>query len=320
MRPHLARPWIHAFSPFELHAPWWTPPQRDMADSLFRAPIGAHPVIVFPTIHRLPDLGIPQVCVVGRSNVGKSSLINALVHGKEIARSSEVPGRTRHLFVFDIGDEISLVDLPGAFCTGAAAGAAAEGAAAAAPCAASAEPSDEDVGGLNSAGAVLADTCRAMQDWLGENKRMEDFRHVAREMEVLQGRLSRATRRFSKQPGNSVTAKDDALLEDEEAAEAPPSTEVTESTTELTLHFQQLRFRFVLRCQTRHGEVDFHSVALLLMVEFPGQVPATLAEFSGHRSSDFAKDQAMNWLDHPRVRQLQKMMLPSLPSPVLLLD
>ncbi|CAK9032444.1 Probable GTP-binding protein EngB [Durusdinium trenchii] len=89
------------------------PAQRTFSDQLFRARIAAHPVIVLPTIHRLPEMGIPQVCVLGRSNVGKSSLINALVHGKEIARPSELPGRTRHLFAFDIGREISLVDLPG---------------------------------------------------------------------------------------------------------------------------------------------------------------------------------------------------------------
>ena len=110
---HFARPWIHAFRPFELEAAWWTPKQKAWGDQLFRGNIAAHPVIVLPTIYRLPEMGIPQVCVLGRSNVGKSSLINALVHGKEIARPSEVPGRTRHLFVFDIGREISLVDLPG---------------------------------------------------------------------------------------------------------------------------------------------------------------------------------------------------------------
>lgn len=113
MRPHLARPWIHAFQPKELSAPWWSPAKRALAENVFREPIAAHPVIVIQTIHRLPELGIPQICVVGHSNVGKSSLINALVYGKEIARPSTEPGRTRHLFVFDLGRELSLVDLPG---------------------------------------------------------------------------------------------------------------------------------------------------------------------------------------------------------------
>lgn len=70
-------------------------------------------MLVMQTLHRLPNQGIPQVCMIGRSNVGKSSLINALVFGKEIARPSTTPGRTRHLFVFDLGREMSLVDLPG---------------------------------------------------------------------------------------------------------------------------------------------------------------------------------------------------------------
>merc|ERR1719215_811068 len=113
MNPNLARPWIHAFNPKDLSAPWWTAARREVAANLFRAPIAAHPVIVVQTIHRLPELGIPQICMVGHSNVGKSSLINALVYGKEIARPSNQPGRTRHLFVFDLGREMALVDLPG---------------------------------------------------------------------------------------------------------------------------------------------------------------------------------------------------------------
>lgn len=113
MRPHFARPWIHAFEPLERSAPWWTKEQKQLSEEIFRGPIAAHPVLVIQTIHRLPELGIPQVCMVGRSNVGKSSLINALVFGKEIARSSKDPGRTRHLFVFDLMKQLSLVDLPG---------------------------------------------------------------------------------------------------------------------------------------------------------------------------------------------------------------
>ncbi|CAE8610752.1 unnamed protein product, partial [Polarella glacialis] len=101
------------YEPSNLSAPWWSRAQRDVAEGIFRGPVAAHPVIVIQTIHRLPELGIPQVCVVGRSNVGKSSLINSLVHGKEIARPSDFPGRTRHLFAFDIAKQISLVDLPG---------------------------------------------------------------------------------------------------------------------------------------------------------------------------------------------------------------
>lgn len=113
MTAHLARPWIHAFRAADTSAPWWSAAQRRVAEHVFRGPIAAHPVIVIQTIHRLPELRIPQVCVVGHSNVGKSSLVNGLVHGKEIARPSKEPGRTRHLFVFDVGRQLSLVDLPG---------------------------------------------------------------------------------------------------------------------------------------------------------------------------------------------------------------
>ena len=77
-------------------------------------PIRAHPVLVHSSLHNLPNMGIPQICFVGRSNAGKSSLINSLVFNREIARASATPGRTRHLFTFDIGpDQFSLVDLPG---------------------------------------------------------------------------------------------------------------------------------------------------------------------------------------------------------------
>eukprot|EP00913_Durusdinium_trenchii_P022731 g21347.t1 len=98
-----ARPWIHAFRPFELEAAWWTPAQRTFSDQLFRARIAAHPVIVLPTIHRLPEMGIPQVCVLGRSNVGKSSLINALVHGKDVW-SASYSSFTGQVIVVDLSE------------------------------------------------------------------------------------------------------------------------------------------------------------------------------------------------------------------------
>jgi GTP-binding protein len=64
-------------------------------------------------MYRLPFSLIPQVAFVGRSNVGKSSLINAILHGREVARPSPMAGRTRQLFTFDVADKVSLVDLPG---------------------------------------------------------------------------------------------------------------------------------------------------------------------------------------------------------------
>jgi len=55
----------------------------------------------------------PEVAFAGRSNVGKSSLINVLVERKKLVRTSSTPGRTQLLNFFDINDEFSLVDLPG---------------------------------------------------------------------------------------------------------------------------------------------------------------------------------------------------------------
>ena len=61
----------------------------------------------------LPPETIPEVCFAGRSNVGKSSLINALTGRKTLARTSQTPGRTRQLIFFNLADRLQLVDLPG---------------------------------------------------------------------------------------------------------------------------------------------------------------------------------------------------------------
>ena len=61
----------------------------------------------------LPPADRPEVCFAGRSNVGKSSLINALTGRKGIARASNTPGRTQELNYFALGDRGYLVDLPG---------------------------------------------------------------------------------------------------------------------------------------------------------------------------------------------------------------
>lgn len=61
----------------------------------------------------LPDADLPEIAFAGRSNVGKSSLINALASRKGLARASGEPGRTRELNFFRVGDRLRLVDLPG---------------------------------------------------------------------------------------------------------------------------------------------------------------------------------------------------------------
>jgi len=62
---------------------------------------------------QLPTPDLPEICFAGRSNVGKSSLINALTGQKNLARASNTPGRTRELNYFNADDRIRLVDLPG---------------------------------------------------------------------------------------------------------------------------------------------------------------------------------------------------------------
>ena len=61
----------------------------------------------------LPPSGLPEIAFAGRSNVGKSSLINALTGRRSLARTSRTPGRTRQLNFFDLGGRLMLVDLPG---------------------------------------------------------------------------------------------------------------------------------------------------------------------------------------------------------------
>ncbi len=65
------------------------------------------------SLETLPSPDLPEVCFAGRSNVGKSSLINALTNRKGLARASNTPGRTRELNYFNVDGRLFLVDLPG---------------------------------------------------------------------------------------------------------------------------------------------------------------------------------------------------------------
>lgn len=60
-----------------------------------------------------PDTKRPEVALVGRSNAGKSSLLNAMTGGAKVAKISATPGKTRLINFFDIGEKYRLVDLPG---------------------------------------------------------------------------------------------------------------------------------------------------------------------------------------------------------------
>jgi GTP-binding protein len=68
-----------------------------------------------PKLEHLPDAVVPEVAFAGRSNVGKSSLLNALTNRNGLARTSNTPGRTQELNYFDVGEPLAfrLVDMPG---------------------------------------------------------------------------------------------------------------------------------------------------------------------------------------------------------------
>jgi GTP-binding protein len=85
--------------------------EREAARKLFAGPCD----FVWGTsrIDNLPPQELNEVAFVGRSNAGKSSLINALTNRKTLARVSHTPGRTREINFFNLGGKLMLVDLPG---------------------------------------------------------------------------------------------------------------------------------------------------------------------------------------------------------------
>ena len=67
----------------------------------------------FDSINLVPNQELPECCFIGRSNVGKSSIINAVTKSKKLAKTSKTPGRTQHINLFTINQKINIVDLPG---------------------------------------------------------------------------------------------------------------------------------------------------------------------------------------------------------------
>jgi GTP-binding protein len=83
----------------------------EAARKLFEGPVDFLKGVV--AMDGLPPADRPEFCLAGRSNVGKSTLINAMTRRKALARASNTPGRTQELNVFDVGGRMWMVDLPG---------------------------------------------------------------------------------------------------------------------------------------------------------------------------------------------------------------
>ena len=88
-----------------------TPEELEAARKLFAGPCDFR--LGLTTLTQLPDGEAAEVAFAGRSNVGKSSLLNALTGRKALARTSNTPGRTQQLNFFDLGGRLYLVDMPG---------------------------------------------------------------------------------------------------------------------------------------------------------------------------------------------------------------
>lgn len=70
-------------------------------------------IISAEKLSQCPDTGLPEFPLLGRSNVGKSSFINALANNKKLAKTSNTPGKTRLINFFNFADKFMIADLPG---------------------------------------------------------------------------------------------------------------------------------------------------------------------------------------------------------------
>ena len=86
---------------------------EEAARKLFAGPVAF--LKSAPELKFLPDPGVPEIAFAGRSNVGKSSLLNGLTNRSSLARTSNTPGRTQELNIFEVGEPVRLrlVDMPG---------------------------------------------------------------------------------------------------------------------------------------------------------------------------------------------------------------
>ena len=91
--------------------PTYKAPQIEAGRKLFSRPVTF--LLGVAQLEQLPPEDKTEICFAGRSNVGKSSLINAITGRKDIARTSNTPGRTQQLNYFDLDGACHVVDLPG---------------------------------------------------------------------------------------------------------------------------------------------------------------------------------------------------------------
>lgn len=89
----------------------FTPEELEQARKLFAGPCDF--VLGVAALKQLPSADMPEIAFAGRSNVGKSSLTNALTGRNTLARTSHTPGRTQQLNFFNLGGLLYMVDMPG---------------------------------------------------------------------------------------------------------------------------------------------------------------------------------------------------------------
>jgi GTP-binding protein len=89
----------------------FTPVELEEARKLFAGPCDF--MLGVAALAQLPEADMPEIAFAGRSNVGKSSLVNALTGRKTLAKTSNTPGRTQQLNYFNLGGRLYMVDMPG---------------------------------------------------------------------------------------------------------------------------------------------------------------------------------------------------------------
>lgn len=89
----------------------FTQSELETARKLFAGPCDF--MLGVAALSQLPEASLPEIAFAGRSNVGKSSLLNALTNRKTLAKTSNTPGRTQQLNYFNLGEKLHIVDMPG---------------------------------------------------------------------------------------------------------------------------------------------------------------------------------------------------------------